>query len=69
MPLKQGYIKAQLSWAYRNKPVPPPNFDKDYYNAIGIIPTPEELRSKNPVAYIVRKNLLGNKKDFKSSNK
>ncbi|HUS50487.1 MAG TPA: DNA primase small subunit domain-containing protein, partial [Candidatus Paceibacterota bacterium] len=38
IPLKEGYIKSQLIWSYRNKIVPPPNFDKDYYKGIGIIP-------------------------------
>jgi len=61
VPLKQGYITSQLLWSYRNKIVPPPNFDKDHYNAIGVQPTQEELRFRNPVAYIVKKT-LGNKK-------
>ena len=39
VPLKDGYIKAQILWSYRNKVVPPPNYDKDYYKGIGIIPT------------------------------
>ena len=43
IPLKEGYIKSQISWSYRNKAVPPPNFDKDYYKGIGIIPTEEEI--------------------------
>ena len=50
IPLKEGYIKSQISWSYRNKIVPPPNFDKDYYKGIGIIPTEEEMRYKNPVS-------------------
>lgn len=55
LPLKEGYIKSQLIWSYRNKIVPPPNFDKDYYRGIGIIPTEEEIRLKNPVTYILKK--------------
>ena len=54
--LKEGYIKSQLAWSYRNKPVLPPNFDRDYYRAIGIIPTSEELKLKNPVNYISRES-------------
>ncbi|MBU4308507.1 MAG: hypothetical protein KJ566_01810 [Nanoarchaeota archaeon] len=54
--LKEGYIKAQLHWSYRNKVVLPPNFDKDYYKGIGIEPTQEELRYKNPVNYTVKKS-------------
>ncbi|MBI2043847.1 hypothetical protein HYT24_00595 [Candidatus Pacearchaeota archaeon] len=56
-PLEEGYIKAQILWSYRNKIVPPPNFDKDYYKGIGVIPTDEELRYKNPVNYVVKKSL------------
>lgn len=54
-PLREGYIKIQISWSYRNKIVPPPNYEKDYYRGIGIIPTEEELRYKNPVNYVARK--------------
>jgi DNA primase catalytic subunit len=60
--LKEKYIKPQLIWAYRNKVIPPPNFDKDYYKAIGIVPTEEELRYKNPVKYVIKKNFQENKK-------
>ena len=55
-PLKTGYIKAQISWSYRNKVVLPPNYENDYYKNLGIIPTEEELRYKNPVNYVVRKD-------------
>ena len=55
VPLKTGYIKSQLSWSYRNKRVLPPNFDKDYYKGIGVVPTIEELRYKNPINYVVKK--------------
>ena len=75
-PLLDGYITAQLSWSYRKPPVLPPNYDKDYYKGIGIIPTQEELNSKNPVNYIVRKNYKKpeeikprkNKDNFKNLN-
>ena len=55
-PLKTGYIKTQILWSYRNKIVPPPNYEKDYYKNLGLIPTEEELRYKNPVNYVVRKD-------------
>lgn len=58
LPLKDGYIKSQLISSYRGKPIPPPNYDKDYYKGIGIIPTEEELRYKNPASYMVRKTLM-----------
>ncbi|MEX0920969.1 MAG: DNA primase small subunit domain-containing protein [Candidatus Pacearchaeota archaeon] len=65
-PLKEGYIKSQLLWSYRNKVVPPPNYDKDYYKGIGITPTDEELRYKNPLNYVSSKN---KQKDFKKKSK
>lgn len=75
-PLLDGYITSQLSWSYRKPPVLPPNYDKDYYKGIGIVPTQEELNSKNPVNYIVRKNYKKpeeikprkNKDNFKNLN-
>jgi hypothetical protein len=60
IPLKEGYIKAQLTWSFRRSPVLPPNFDKDYYKGIGIVPTQEELNYKNPVNYTVKKTLSKN---------
>ena len=71
-PLREGYIKAQLSWSYKNKIVPPPNFDKDYYKGIGVVPTEEEIRYKNPVNYILKKSIQSNKaneENFKESQK
>ncbi len=61
-PLGEKYIKPQLIWNYKNKIVLPPNFDKDYYAGIGITPTQEEIRYKNPVNYFVRKTFKGQSK-------
>ncbi len=58
VPLKEGYIKAQLMWAYRSKPVLPPNFDKDYYKAIGLSPSQEEIRLRNPINYVIKKSQI-----------
>ena len=55
--LKESNIKSQLIQSYKNKIILPPNFDKDYYSGIGIIPTEEEIRYKNPVNYFVKKTL------------
>jgi len=52
--LEESYIRSQILWSYKNKVVPPPNFDKEHYKGIGIIPTEEELRFKNPVTYVVK---------------
>jgi len=66
VPLKEGYIRAQLTWSYRRKPIMPPNFNSDYYKGIGIIPLREEIKLKNPVNYVIRKNL--SKKKNKPKN-
>jgi hypothetical protein len=65
IPLKTGYIKSQLSWSYRNKIMPPPNYDKDYYKGIGIIPTEEEIRYKNPASYVIKKTFQNQPKKTK----
>ena len=62
IPLKEGYIKAQLISSYRGKSIPPPNFDKDHYRALSIVPTEEELRYKNPISYMIRKTLRENRR-------
>jgi hypothetical protein len=66
VPLKEGYIKTQLSWAYSKKPILPPNFSTDYYKGIGVVPEPEELQLKNPVNYVIHKNSISSKKTRKS---
>jgi len=55
-PLPQGYINSQLTWTFRQPKILPPNYDKDYYKGIGIVPTDEELKYKNPVNYTVKKS-------------
>ncbi len=65
VPLKEGYITSQLLWAYRKKPILPPNFSTDYYKGIGVNPEPEELHFKNPVSYTVSKNLYFSKSKSK----
>jgi len=69
LPLKDGYIKSQLISSYRGKPVPPPNYDKDYYKGIGIIPTEEEIRYKNPASYTVRKTIRNSPDTKKQESK
>jgi hypothetical protein len=64
-PLKIGYIKAQLDWAFRNKKVLPPNYDKPYYKDIGIHPDEAEMRAKNPVSYVVRKQFARRRRQEK----
>lgn len=54
-PLKWGYIQSQLSYQKRSKEaVLPPNYDnRSYYDDMGIMPTKEELKFKNPVTYAI----------------
>ena len=65
LPLKEGYIKTQLIWSYRRKPIMPPNFENNYYENLGLQLTEEERRSKNPVTYTIRKNMGQNKRKRK----
>jgi uncharacterized protein YggU (UPF0235/DUF167 family) len=55
LPLKQGYIKTQLSWSYKNKPIMPPNC-REFYKGMGVC-IPDSLCNiiKNPINYVVRK--------------
>lgn len=62
VPLQDGYIKAQLSWAYKRKPIMPPNC-KEFYQGIGVCEPDNFCRTlKNPINYVVRKNLRKDKK-------
>jgi len=67
-PLKPGYIKSQLSWSYRKKPIMPPNC-KEFYEGIGVC-QPDNLCGliKNPVNYVVKKNFQTSKKIPRKNN-
>jgi DNA primase large subunit len=61
VPLREGYIKAQLSWSYRRKPIMPQNC-KEFYQGIGVCQPDNFCRLiKNPVNYVIRKNRKENK--------
>jgi hypothetical protein len=70
VPLKLGYIKSQLQWTYRRKPIMPQNC-KEFYQAIGVCqPDSVCTKIKNPVNYVVRKNFVKNRNNSsKNSNK
>ncbi|MDO8481296.1 MAG: hypothetical protein Q7S65_05815 [Nanoarchaeota archaeon] len=52
--LRQNIITSHLSYHKRNKEkILPPNYTSDYYQAVGVTPTPEEKRFKNPVQYAI----------------
>jgi hypothetical protein len=54
--LPLGYLKAQMMWYSKQRETKlPPNFDKSYYREIGINPTAEELATRNPVSYTIKK--------------
>jgi len=65
VPLKEGYIKSQISWAYRNqrKPIMPPNC-KEFYQGIGVC-MPDDFCKliKNPVNYVIKKNFQSNQQN------
>jgi len=64
--LPTGYIKSQISWALKKKPIMPPNC-KEFYQGVGVC-SPDNLcqRTKNPVNYVVKKNFRPNK-DYKKN--
>jgi hypothetical protein len=67
VPLKKGYIKSQLIWSYRRKPIMPPNC-KEFYQGLGVcVPDVTCRIIKNPVNYVVKKNL--SKSKLKKSTK
>lgn len=51
-PLKEGYLKSQLSWFEKRKPLPP-NYDKPVYKEFGINGPPEP-GIKNPINYTIK---------------
>lgn len=59
-PIKKGYIKAQLDWAYKRKPLLPPNC-REYYQGFGVC-QPDQLcnQVKNPVNYTIKQNYKNN---------
>jgi hypothetical protein len=66
--LPNGYIKSQISWALKKKPIMPPNCS-EFYKGVGVC-FPDDMCKliKNPVNYIVRKNFKFNKKTPKNKD-
>lgn len=58
-PLKEGYIRSQLSWHKRQKAMLPPNCDKPHYKDL-VICKPDNFCKfiKNPVNYTIKKSFL-----------
>ncbi len=62
VPLQDGYIKSQISWAYRRKPVMPSNC-REFYQGIGVCQPDDFCKLiKNPVNYIIRKSFQESKR-------
>lgn len=59
-PLRDGYIKSQISWFIKNKRLPP-NYDKPIYKEFGIN-SPPEPGIKNPINYTIRKAIQSKQK-------
>jgi hypothetical protein len=56
VPLREGYVQTQIAWAYRKKPIMPPNC-KEFYQGIGVCQPDDFCKLiKNPVNYVVRKS-------------
>ncbi len=72
--LRAGYVQTQLSWAYRKKPIMPPNC-REFYQGIGVCQPDDFCKLiKNPVNYLVRKSFIPKnsskrKKSSKSTTK
>lgn len=59
-PLKKGYVDSQLSWAYKRKPIMPPNC-REFYSNMGVCASDNFCSQiKNPVNYVVKKNYFKN---------
>tara|TARA_Y100000310_G_scaffold345598_1_gene467049 strand:- start:409 stop:1716 length:1308 start_codon:yes stop_codon:yes gene_type:complete len=59
-PLKEGYVRSQLSWYKRNKSLLPPNCDNHAYYKSLLVCKPDNFCSKikNPVHYAVKRQRL-----------
>jgi hypothetical protein len=67
-PLRDGYIKSQISWFKRQKAVLPPNCDKPIYKEIATCHADDMCKLvKNPVNYTIRKVKLQHMRKKESS--
>lgn len=69
VPLKEGEIKNHLTMSYKKKPIMPPNC-KEFYQEIGVCQPDYSCNSvKNPLSYLIKKNLSENYSNKKKSSK
>jgi ribosomal protein L37AE/L43A len=59
-PLRENYIKPQITWFIKNKRLPP-NYDKPIYKEFGIN-NPPEPNLKNPINYTIKKAIQAKQK-------
>ncbi len=64
-PLKEGYIRSQISWGIKNKRMPP-NYDKPIYKELGVFS--ETAGVKNPINFTIREALRAKAKKGKNGN-
>ncbi len=58
-PLKEGYIRSQLSWYNKQKSMLPPNCDKPHYKDLAVCKPDNFCKFvKNPVNYTIKKSFL-----------
>ena len=65
-PLKQGYVKAQITWSVKNKRLPP-NYDKPIYKEFGIR-NPPEPGMKNPINYTIKQAMRNKTQSIKKQS-
>jgi hypothetical protein len=63
--LKDGYIKSQVQWAFRNKLIPPPNFSNQIYKDLGVLHESDQRLARNPVQYVLKSYLIRQQKQQK----
>lgn len=66
-PLKEGYVKSQITWFSKRKPLPP-NYDKPIYKVFGNYES-GEIGLKNPINYTIKLALKAKNKSFSSNKK
>ena len=65
-PLKEGYIRSQISWGMKNKRLPP-NYDKPLYRELGILG--KRIDVKNPINYTIREAMRKKNREQRKKGK
>jgi len=67
-PLRETYLKGQLSYMRRNKVAPPPNCTNSVYKDLAVC-KPESLCKKNPMSYATKKHFALTAEEEKEKEK